>query len=229
MKYLITSSLLDSFDWLKNCPKSWQKKAMDDFIGMLRREKRPTSPECQRGIDFEDLVCRSGLSYNDFVSHITKMYEEKGLNGEKLNKAVEVTSKIYNLCISGEQQKKLMKDIVVDGKEYHLFGYADIVLPNVIYDIKTTTHFKGDEAYLKRSQHRIYSICTEIEYFDYLVADYNGSNAPQEFYDVYASTNLDEDIEVISNRIRQLMKFIDLSGLRKDYEEIFTAEHKDNK
>lgn len=227
MKYLITSSLLDSFDWLKNCPKSWQKKAMDDFIGMLRREKRPTSPECQRGIDFEDLVCRSGLTDNAFVAYITKMYESKGLSGEKLDKAVEVTYAIYERCVPGEQQKKLMKDIVVDGKEYHLFGYADIVLPNGIYDIKTTTHFKGDEAYLKRSQHRIYSICTGITGFDYLVADYKGSNAPQEFYDVYAGTGIYEDLEIISNRIRSLVKFIDLSGLRKDYEEIFTGKHND--
>lgn len=227
MKYLITSSLLDSFDWLKNCPKSWRKKAMDEFIGMLRREKRPTSPECQRGIDFENLVCRSGLADNDFVLHITKMYDDKGIHGEKLDKAVETTYEIYERCVSGEQQKKLMKDIVVDGSEYHLFGYADIVLPNVIYDIKTTTCFKGDEAYLKRSQHRIYSICTGIEYFDYLVADYRGSSVPQEFHDVYVETNLDEDFEIISGRVRSLVKFIDLSGLRKDYEEIFTAKHND--
>lgn len=227
MKYLITSSLLDSFDWLKNCPKSWQKKAMDDFIGILRREKRPTSPECQRGIDFEDLVCRSGLTDNNFVQHIAELYKSKGLQGEKLDKAIEVTYKIYELCVSGEQQKKVMKDIVIDGKEYHLFGYADIVKPNVIYDIKTTTHFKGDEAYLKRSQHRIYSICTGIEDFEYLVADYKGCNVPQDFYEVYVKTNLDEDVKIISNRIKELIKFIDLSGLRKDYEEIFTKEHKD--
>lgn len=227
MKSLITSSLLDSFDWLETCPKSWQKKAVDDFIKMLRREKRPTSPECQRGIEFEDLVCRSGLTDNDFVIYITNMYEKKGLRDEKLDKAVETTYEIYERCASGDQQRKVMKDIAVDGKEYHLFGYADIVLLNAVYDIKTTMHFKGDEAYLKRSQHRIYSICTGIEDFDYLVADYKGCEAPQVFYDVYAGTDIDEDLEIISNRIRKLMKFIDLSGLRKDYEEIFTAKHKD--
>lgn len=204
---------------------------MNDFIGMLRREKRPTSPECQRGIDFEDLVCKNCNEMNiaDFRTLVNNYYKAKGVRGEKLDNANNVTFLFYNMCQYGNQQEKVMKDIVVDGNEYHLFGYADIVFPNVIYDIKTTTHFKGDEAYLKRSQHRIYSICTGIEHFDYLVADYKGSNAPQGFYDVYARTDIDEDIEVISNRIRSLMKFIDLSGLRKDYEEIFTAEHKDNK
>lgn len=227
MKYLITSSLLDSFDWLQNCPKSWQKKAISDFVGMLRREKRPTSPECQRGIDFEDLVCRSGYTDNDFVNYITKLYETSGLVGEKLDKAIEVTYTIYEHCVCGEQQKKLMKDIIVDNKEYHLFGYADIVLPHIIYDIKTTTHFKGDEAYLKRSQHRIYSICSGLDEFEYLVADYCGSKAPKEFHSVYTRTNITDNIDIISDRIRNLMKFIDLSGLRKDYEEIFTMQHKD--
>lgn len=229
-KNLITSSLLDSFDWLKNCPKSWQKKAMDDFIGMLRREKRPTSPECQRGIDFEDLVCKNcnEMSEFDLLNYFSDYYEEKGLSDEKVDDACRVTLEFANRCKGGKQQEKVMKDIVVDGKEYHLFGYADIIFPlKVIYDIKTTTHFKSDETYLKRSQHRIYSICTEIEDFGYLIADYEGSNAPQEFYDVYVKTDIDEDIKVISNRIRQLMKFIDLSGLRKDYEEIFTAKHND--
>lgn len=223
MKYLITSSLLDSFDWLQNCPKSWQKKAMDDFVSMLRREKRPTSPECQRGIDFENLVCRSGTRDNNFVTYITKLYESKGLFGEKLNRAIEVTYEFYSRCFCGEQQKKLMKDI----NEYHLFGYADIVLPNIIYDIKTTSHFKDDEAYLKRSQHRIYSICSGIEEFEYLIADYCGSNFPRDFHSVYTRTNYNDNINVISNRIRNLMKFIDLSGLKKDYVEIFTMQHKD--
>lgn len=229
MKYLITSSLLDSFDWLKRCPKSWQKKAMDDFIGMLRREKRPTSPECQRGIDFENLVCKNcnEMSEFDLLNFFSEYYEEKGLSDERVNDACRVTLEIVNRCKGGKQQEKVMKDIVVDGNEYHLFGYADIVLPNAIYDIKTTSHFKGDEAYLKRSQHRIYSICTGITDFDYLVADYKGSNAPQEFYDVYARTGIYEDLEIISNRIRSLVKFIDLSGLRKDYEEIFTSGHSD--
>lgn len=53
------------------------------------------------------------------------------------------------------------------------------------------------------------------------------SNAPQAFYDVYARTDIDEDLEIISGRIRILMMFIDLSGLRKDYEEIFIEKHND--
>lgn len=226
MKYLITSSLLDSFDWLKNCPKSWQKKAMDDFIGMLRREKRPTSPECQRGIDFENLVCKHyDLSENEYIDFLKSYY--KDLSGDRLSNAVRSTLAIRKTCEGGKQQEKVMKDIVVDGNEYHLFGYADVILPNWIIDIKTTSHFKGDEVYLKRSQHRIYSICTEKEDFWYLVADFGGGSYPIEYYDILAKTNLEEDVDVISNRIRNLMKFIDLSGLRKDYEEIFTVKHKD--
>lgn len=228
MKYLITSSLLDSFDWLQNCPKSWQKKAIADFVAMIRREKRPTSPECQRGIDFENLVCKHyNLSESEYIEFLKSYY--KDLSGKNLNNAIRSTLAIRKTCEGGKQQEKVMKDIVIDGADYHLFGYADIILPNWIIDIKTTSHFKGNEAYLRRSQHRIYSLCTEKESFIYLVADYEGSSYPKEYYDVYARTNFDEDLEVISNRIKNLMKFIDLSGLRKDYEEIFTAKHNDNK
>lgn len=227
MKYLITSSLLDSFEWLKMCPDSWKRKAIDDFISMLKREKRPTSAACQRGIEFENLVCNyNNLSDSDYLNFLKDYY--KGLGEEKSQIAVSSTFEIWNICKGGKQQEKLMKDIVVDDNEYHLFGYADIVFPDVIYDIKTTGRFKGENSYLNRSQHRIYSICTGINKFEYLVADFGSTDYPKKIIKVKTETNPTENVEIISNKIREVIKFIDLSGLKKDYIEIFTAKHNDN-
>ena len=83
MKYLITSSLLDSYDWLKSCPKNWQQRALEDFIAMIKRQPRPTSEACQRGIDFERLICDNcnNMSDEHFKAFSRSYYEQKGIKG----------------------------------------------------------------------------------------------------------------------------------------------------
>ena len=55
---LVTSSILDSFSWLSNCPPSWKEKALEEFGNSLKRIYTPLSPAVKRGMDFEDRICR---------------------------------------------------------------------------------------------------------------------------------------------------------------------------
>ena len=238
MKYLITSSLLDSYDWLKTCPEKWKEKSIDDFISMIRREKRPTTKACQRGIDFERLICDNcnNKSDEEFEIFVSDFYKKKQLKDENLKNAINVTCEIAKLCKGGEQQVPLMKDIKIDGQDYHLFGYADIIHKaktesdcDFIYDIKTCGKFKNEDYYLRRSQHYLYSFCTNIMNFEYLVADFGNSNFPKKNYFVNASSHLLNSETILKERIKEVINFIEISGLLSDYENIFTKEHKDKK
>lgn len=225
MKHLVTSSLLDGYDWLTSCPESWKSRALDDFIAMIRRQPRPVSEACKRGIEFERLVCNNcdGMDSDEFRSFMTKHYSTR-LKGEALNKAVDVVCEVAESCKGGEQQVAVMKDIEIDGKEFHLFGYADVVFPRKIIDIKTTGNYKGDEAYLKRSQHLMYSLCTGIKDFEYVIAVFRG-DYPADIRRVKASPMEEECRSVLGRRIRDVARFLENAGLWDDYENNFTKGH----
>ncbi|SEP80940.1 hypothetical protein SAMN04487977_101491 [Treponema bryantii] len=231
MKYLITSSLLDSYDWLISCPKDWKDRAVQEFIAMIKREERPTSEACQRGIDFENLVCQNCNNLNDeqFKMYARQWYEARGVKGYDVDIAVYPTLKIAQKCRNGQQQVPVMKDVQFGDKEFHLFGYADIMFPNKIIDIKTTGKYKGGYHYVKRSQHYMYSLCTGINTFEYLVADYKESRIPRDVHEVEFEMRQEENLWVLEKRIKDVMNYLEKSGLYKDYVEIFTAKHDDNK
>ena len=52
-EYLITSSILDSFDWYMTAPVSWKQRAADDLKNQLFRIYTTLGPAQQRGVDFE--------------------------------------------------------------------------------------------------------------------------------------------------------------------------------
>ena len=231
MKYLITSSLLDGYDWLKSCPKNWQQKAQDDFIAMIKRESRPVTDACQRGIDFENLVCENCNKMDDqsFKDFAFDYYDKKGIKGFERDMAAYTTLNVAKIVRNGEQQVPVKKDVFFNGDEYHLFGYADIILPNKIIDIKTTGKYQGGYHYVKRSQHYLYSLCTGINTFEYVIADYKESKIPRELHRVEFEMRQDENFDVLEKRIANLIEFIKNCGLFSDYCNIFTAQHDDNR
>ena len=231
MKYLITSSLLDGFDWLKSCPKNWKDRARLEFAEMVRREPRPMTEACQRGIDFERLVCANcnDEGEEEFKRIIEGYYSDKGASGFVLEQAVHVANSVANACKGGDQQVRLMRDVVFGGETYHLFGYADIVFPDKIIDIKTTGKYTEGYNYVKRSQHYLYSYCTGINTFEYLVADYNESKFPWRLHRIKFDLSQDENAWVLESRINEVIDYIKSEGLFFDYCDKFTAKHDDNK
>ena len=228
MKYLITSSLLDSFDYMKTCPYPYQEKAMEDFIAMIQRKPRPTSDACQRGIDFENHICQNCNKMNDedFATYSEWYWQDKGC--KDVENAEWVSTSIARDCRGGNQQVPVMKDIMVGENEYHLFGYADVIQPDRIIDIKTTARYKGEDAYRNRSQHLIYAVCTGIRTFDYLVAEFKGKY-PVDLHEIRIEQNLEESEKFLKTRILVIESFLHNAGLWDDYVNIFTKEHKDYK
>lgn len=227
MKYLITGTLLDSYDWLKSCPKNWKAKAYEDFASVIRRCKQPPSEACLRGIEFEKLICErcNSLDEEAYIKYVRAYYENHGVKGYEVDMAMYTTCNIAKQCRGGEQQVQVKKDIIIGGEEYHLFGYADVVFPDEkIIDIKTTGKYKGGYSYVKRSQHYIYSLCTGINTFKYLIADYKESKIPRDLHQVEFEMTQDENLWVLEKRIEGLMNYIKNEGLFDDYCNIYSAQ-----
>lgn len=236
MNSLITSSLIDGFYWLKSCPPSWKEQAYVDFVNTVQRISAPTTPECQRGIDFENLICKNCNEKTDEeMSEIAREYfgsiaTKHGIiyqNDRKfvLDNVANTVKEVAYRCRGGKQQEKLTGTIVVDDTEYTLFGYADIVQSDRIIDIKTCTQFRSPKKYTDRTQHLIYSYILNMRCFEYVVADYKKTKYPLEFHSIVIP-NLDNSLfkKELKSRIREVIEFIKQENLYDDYLNEFSAK-----
>lgn len=235
MKRLITSSLLDSYSFYKTCPPNWKQRAYKSFIDMIKREPSPVTPEIQRGIDFENLICKNCNEKTDdeMVWTAREFYmpiiKASGISSDKDIKFIDTrigntVREVAKRCRGGEQQKKLVGDLMVDGEQYTLFGYADIVQPDRIIDIKTCTNFNKSK-YTGRAQHLIYSYLTGILVFEYAVADFKKTKYPLGFESVIINCLQNCDfVEDLKMRIREVIMFIKDEKLYDDYLKAFSAK-----
>lgn len=214
---LITSSLIDSMNWCKIAPYSWKQIAFNDFCATVRREYRPTPPTAQRGIDFEHLICSNCENKADL------MQEAKTLYGS--NADIDVIMKMADKCRGGKQQEKVCKEIEVDGDVYFLFGYADVVFPDKIIDIKTCGKYKGESYYKSRIQHHIYSVCLDIADFEYAVADFCNTGHPCLYHEIKIKNNLAESEGEIKRKIIELKDFLKINNLWNDYLSVFSSKN----
>ena len=236
MGHLMTATLLGSYKWMEDAPASWAMRARDDFYAKLRRQdKFEPTPEVQRGIEFERIICDrcNTMDEEQFMLAMRDLYVEKikadpGLSGAAseskealLTRILNVCSTLYNQCKGGQQQVKVGKDIKVGDEEFYLFGYIDVLQPTTILDIKTCTKYK-ESKYRDSIQHSIYQYCTGIKDFKYVVADYDRTAYPENCIIVDTSINELEDAERrIKGRITNLVHFLKDNNLWDDYINIF--------
>jgi hypothetical protein len=214
--YLITSSILDAFDWCQNAPSSWAEKAFTDFKNQLFRFKTPLSPEVKRGMDFESKVCMDLFMGRDAF---------EGKHGALL------TTEFYDKCSSGKQQEVTKQILKIDEYEYTLYGRMDIYFPGKkIIDIKTTGAWKGHSKYTARSQHPMYIATTGVTNFEYLVAvgsdqEVKGKKewVVESVIPVDGSMPRDDAYAIIENKIRAFIAVIEKDPeLDKAYKTIFS-------
>jgi len=236
MSHLMTATLLSSFKWMEDAPASWAQRARDDFYAkLLRQDKFEPTPEVQRGIEFERIICDrcNDLEEADFMEAMRNLYVEKikadadyefaSIESKEalLTRILNVCSTLYSQCKGGKQQVKVSKDIEVGGESFCLFGYIDVLQPTTILDIKTCTKYK-ESKYRDSVQHSIYQLCTGIKDFKYVVADYSSTNYPQNCVIVDTSVNDIEEAERrIKGRISNLVKYLKDNNMWTDYINIF--------
>lgn len=158
MALLMTPTLWNSVDWLEKCPPSWKKSAYQQLLDMLNR-KWTGSKAIERGMAFEKAICEKSTDKLEIADDINEKF-----------------SNAYNLIHreGGQFQAKAKKFVEYDNKEFVLYGKMDVYFAGTeIDDIKTTGNYKGKDAYLKTWQHKIYCLATRVNFFRYIVFEFN--------------------------------------------------------
>lgn len=211
---LITSSLLDSFKFVKECPPTWKDKAKQSFISQIRREPF-TSPQAERGIKFENVVYKTCTSATE------------------VNKNIMIGSKhfqtIANECLGGAFQKVFKKEIEIFNNTVLLYCKLDVWFPDIIKDIKTTENFKRYK-YAESWQPKLYTYVADVRKFQFLVAEFekeSPKNIINTHMDIvyYLIDKKAVELEIVEG-IKELFKYLHDNNLYADYYNTFSNNEK---
>lgn len=153
-KYLITPSLLNSYQYYIQDEFKSPADSRAEFLKTLSREKFEPNEAMKRGIIFEqdiDLACRFGNRY-------------RGTTRE------EIISDLADIVVGGLWQQTCKKELKIGNQEFLLYGRMDVVKIDTIYDIKFTSNYELGKFY-NSSQHLIYLYCLGLPKFQYLISD----------------------------------------------------------
>lgn len=181
--YLITPTLIQSWQYWYSYDGDNEEEVKSSFLTTLRREKTPTSEAMQKGINFENdiqAVCKKEYQFYDYSYKLEK-------NLEVIDKYEECISSIADILNTGMWQIALQKEIQIADTNFLLYGKADVIKEDTIFDIKYTTNANNYDLgkYSDSIQHLLYMFCAELNIFQYIISDgksywleyYNLSNA----------------------------------------------------
>lgn len=172
MRYLMTQSLLSSWQWLYKARDAYpfdedkadaaEAKAEADFLRVLRRERGEPSPAMLDGRMFEALCYdiadgRFRPTYNarriisdgihtpidDGLAYDSEHFPECPVPIPVLPKNYPGALQVARVINGGVWQVKLSKQISVGGRDFLLYGILDALKGGVIYDIKYKTRSLG--------------------------------------------------------------------------------------
>ena len=156
-KYLITASLLNSYQYYIQDEFKSPADSRADFLKTLSRERFEPNKAMQKGIDFE----------NDIKAKCDGYIL---LDGEENPDYETVCGEITEIVKGGLWQQTCKKELKIGNQEFLLYGRMDVVKRDTIYDIKFTSNYELGKFY-NSSQHRIYLYCLGLPKFQYLISD----------------------------------------------------------
>lgn len=197
MRYLITQTLLGSYQYLFNVDPEYFEGAFADFEATLRRERREPTEAMLNGINFENLVYAKA----------------NGIGCEHHKKWQEGINLVASVIKGAQIQVKAKRELTVNGTDFLLYGILDGLKAGVIYDVKFLNKGMGGAElagkYLNSPQHPAYfALIPEANMFQYLVSDGK---------DIYVETYLREQTESIEKHIQEFMQGIEAMGLLDVY------------
>ena len=203
MSRLITASIVGAMDWVDECPRSWQKRAIDSATLQLSRIYPEPRPEpMEKGIKLENAVYAHVLQHSTAGSEHFKWLVEQSTGG------------VF--------QKKTKRFIDIDGVEYCLYGKIDVWFPDIIKDIKSTSAYGGKHKYLKSIQHKLYCYTERISKFQYIIGEFaEGTSKLIGHYSVLYEVT---DWEVLRQElIERIKRFIDSLKRNENLFELYTS------
>jgi len=162
-KYLLTPSLLNSFSYYLQDEWKGPEESRADFLKTLSRERFWPNEAMQRGIDFENAICR-------VAEHLAKYKCEPDCVPALEFANYQIVKKIADQVCYGLWQQSVKKEIKVGNQEFLLYGRTDVIKRDTIYDIKYTGNYELGK-FLDSSQHLIYLYCSDLPNFSYLISD----------------------------------------------------------
>ena len=200
--YLITHSLIASWNYLYSCYESCEEDAYNDFLSTLNRIPKESTPEMQNGIDFENEVYRfaSGAQTTSLPS---AMKWEKGI------KAVATIIK------GAPTQVKASRELFIGSTHIHVYGILDALKAGTIFDVKfSNKSFSSAELpgkYLDSSQHPTYLyLVPEAKKFTYLVSDGE---------DLYTETHTRANTRPLGEIVKEFLCSLEAMRLMDIYKE----------
>jgi hypothetical protein len=156
-KYLITPSLINSFQYYIQDDFKSPADSRADFLKTLSREKFEPNEAMQKGLNFEN--------------NIKQICDENLFNcQEVIDSILQHELEIADIVKGGLWQQSVKKELKIDNQEFLLYGRADVIKRDTIYDIKFTSNYELGK-FLDSSQHLIYLYCSDLPNFSYLISD----------------------------------------------------------
>lgn len=203
-RYLITQSLLSTWNYMFSCYEGNAEAAKQDFLQALNRipTKTTEAMECGKAFEQEVYTAAAGLPRKPHPEW------EPGIQ--------QIASIIKGAAIQVRQSR----EIEIAGNVFLVYGILDALKAGTIYDVKFCSQpFKDVELagrYMESCQHPAYFyIVPEAAEFQYLVSD--GA-------DLYIERYLRNDTPYIGNAIAEFMQFLDSAGLMGTYKEKWLAK-----
>ena len=209
MTYLITQSLLSSWNYQFNCMEGQEENARNEFIRTLHREPGEPTPAMIQGIEFEK-KCYA-------VANGAELWE--------LDAEYNGVTAVANIISGAQIQVKLKRTITVHGMDILVYGILDALKAGVIYDIKrmyvkrhsdTMVYKELAGKYLNSPQHPTYFyLVPEADEFQYLVSD--GEN-------LYIEKYSREETPDIRSIIDEFLRWLESEGLYEEYIKYWEAK-----
>jgi len=198
MPFLITQSLLSSWQWYLSADEDNEEKAYFDLIKTLRREKLEDNESMLFGRVFESvvrLICDGDAWINE-KDKADVLLKKKEFDDERLQKCVY---EVAEECKGGVWQVKQSKIKNILGQDFLLYGRLDVLKGPWIIDIKFSHTFEIGK-YRDSPQTKMYMhLVPDVIGMKYLISDGN-----QTYEDVY----LRSSVESIDNDIKDFWSWI---------------------
>jgi hypothetical protein len=155
-RYLLTPSLHSSWYFYH----LMEAKTKQDFLEVLLKKPLQQTEAMLDGIRFEDNV----RSICDGPSDFTKV----AIKGTPAY--ADCVREVASIVRGGLRQEKVYTDTSLCGRSFLLYGKADVVKREWVYDIKFTGNYDIGK-YSNSIQHLLYMHCSGLPKFAYLITD----------------------------------------------------------
>lgn len=187
-RYKFYATLIDSFQWYLN---SEQDNAFQEFIDKINR------------VPFTSEAAEKGKAFNTLVDTKEVLKDQEKIKFNGFDFKVPLINDFKAYFSGAASQVYTSAHITVNNAVIELYGFADKVLRDTVYDIKTTKGYEFPKFTLNW-QHKIYPYCFNannifVSRFEYTVTDFN--NIYKEQYMYNPAVHVDEIKSICSSLV----------------------------